>query len=192
MSGKIILVDVDLTVVNPVPNWWHWMECITETKKDFPEHPNYNLTSYFKDELDAVGKDGMDYWRHENIYDTLQPIDGSVESLKLLHDECGLRIVFASHIKRNHYKSKYQFLKRYFPFMEGFLGTKEKYLIRCDYMVDDRIKFINTMPEHVMKVRYITPYTQCEELKSTKFYSEAGDWKAIENIIKADMSCMGW
>lgn len=82
-------------------------------------------------------EDPLDFWRDENLYDNLVPMDGAVEKLEQLSKYFG--IVFVSRLKGNHHRSKVYFLKEHFPFMTGFIGTHEKYLLNDSLvaMVDD-------------------------------------------------------
>jgi 5'' nucleotidase, deoxy (Pyrimidine), cytosolic type C protein (NT5C). len=82
-------------------------------------------------------EDPLDFWRDENLYDNLVPMDGAVEKLEQLSKYFG--IVFVSRLKGNHHRSKVYFLKKFFPFMTGFIGTHEKYLLNESLvaMVDD-------------------------------------------------------
>lgn len=82
-------------------------------------------------------EDPLDFWRDENLYDNLVPMEGAVEKLEQLSKYFG--IVFVSRLKGNHHRSKVYFLKKHFPFMTGFIGTHEKYLLNDSLvaMVDD-------------------------------------------------------
>lgn len=82
-------------------------------------------------------EDPLDFWRAEDLYDNLAPMEGAVEKLEQLSQYFG--IVFISRLKGNHHKSKVGFCKKYFPFMTGFIGTHEKYLLNDSLvaMVDD-------------------------------------------------------
>lgn len=82
-------------------------------------------------------EDPLDFWRDENLYDNLVPMEGAVEKLEQLSKYFG--IVFVSRLKGNHHRSKVYFLKEHFPSMTGFIGTHEKYLLNDSLvaMVDD-------------------------------------------------------
>lgn len=82
-------------------------------------------------------EDPLDFWRDENLYDNLVPMEGAVDKLEQLSKYFG--IVFVSRLKGNHHRSKVYFLKEHFPFMTGFIGTHEKYLLNDSLvaMVDD-------------------------------------------------------
>lgn len=81
--------------------------------------------------------DPLDFWRDETLYDNLEPIKCAVEKLEALSQY--FNIVFVSRLKGNHHRSKVYFLKKHFPFMAGFVGTHEKYILNDSLlaMVDD-------------------------------------------------------
>lgn len=88
--------------------------------------------------------DPLDFWRDEHLYDNLVPMEGAVEKLEQLSKYFG--IVFVSRLKGNHHRSKVYFLKKHFPFMEGFVGTHEKYLLN-----DSLVAMIDDLPDNLGK-----------------------------------------
>jgi 5'(3')-deoxyribonucleotidase len=82
-------------------------------------------------------EDPLDFWRDENLYDNLVPMEGAVEKLEQLSKYFG--IVFVSRLKGNHHRSKVYFLKKHFLFMTGFVGSHEKWILNDSLvaMVDD-------------------------------------------------------
>lgn len=155
----ILVVDVDLTVVRSDLAWLDWLNEQTGKNLQLDEsiENSYGLHEMF-DAADLKGIDPFDFWRADDVYDNLSPIEGSVETLTEIHDK-GWYIVFASHIKGNHHKSKYNFLKRNFP-MDGFLATKEKGFIRADAIIDDRDRFLYQFPSHCKRILYETCYAR--------------------------------
>ena len=89
-------------------------------------------------------EDPLDFWRAEDLYDTLVPMEGAVEKLEELSQYFG--IVFISRLKGNHHKSKVGFCKKHFPFMVGFIGTHEKWL-----MNESVVAMIDDLPENLIK-----------------------------------------
>lgn len=93
-------------------------------------------------------EDPLDFWRAEDLYDNLIPMEGAVEKLERLSQYFG--IVFISRLKGNHHKSKVGFCKKYFPFMAGFIGTHEKWLMKESVvaMIDDlESNLVNFYPQ---------------------------------------------
>lgn len=82
-------------------------------------------------------EDPLDFWRDETLYDNLVPMEGAVEKLKALSQY--FDIVFVSRLKGNHHRSKVYWLKKHFPFMTGFVGTHEKWILNASLiaMIDD-------------------------------------------------------
>lgn len=164
---KVLVCDVDLTVVDTAFSWWKWLEVMTKANIPYSEACKYyNFSIPYKEAWEKKGCSGSpyDFWRQRHLYDDLTPMEGSVEALKAAK-EYGYDIVFASAIKGDHSKSKYYFLDEHFPFKDGVLLTKEKGYIAADIVVDDRNKFLNqfTSPE-TLRVKIETPFDQDEEL----------------------------
>ena len=132
---RLIGCDVDDVIV--APPWKEWIAA----------NPN---------------KDRLDFWRSPTLYDNLEPIQGSVEALRELSKH--FDIVFISKLKGQHHSSKVKFVKRNFPFLAGFMGTHEKYLMNNSLvaMIDDKHAMLEgfDLPKRVL---YSTPYTQTSE-----------------------------
>jgi len=156
MSKSIIGVDVDLTVCPSDDGWADWLYVnsdITDLSWYKPEI-NYNLSTYFNH------TDPFEYWRSLE-YSQFQPLKGSVEKLEQLSTY--FDIVFISAIKGKHNKEKYYWLKEHFPFLKGYLATKEKFLMNNSVcaMIDDRLDNLQGFDQH-KRVFYKTPYSQNE------------------------------
>ena len=87
-------------------------------------------------------EDPLDFWRDENLYDNLVPMEGAVKKLGLLSKYFG--IVFVSRLKGNHHRSKVYFLKKHFPFMTGFVGSHEKWILN-----DSLVAMIDDLPDNL-------------------------------------------
>lgn len=89
-------------------------------------------------------EDPLDFWRNENLYDNLTPMEGSVEKLESLSEY--FNIVFISRLKGNHHRSKVYWLKKHFPFMTAFVGTHEKWV-----MNDSVVAMIDDLEDNLVK-----------------------------------------
>lgn len=174
--NKIIAVDVDLTVVSTDEDFYNW--CLTGIPKDqqvnhshekmlnrvrteqglyYPEIP-YNLLKL--DEFKNAEKLNIsNMWNNSELYDSKEPIKGSVETLHKLKLK-GFDIVFVSVCFSGHLDSKVRFLEKHFPFMEGMISTELKHLVRCDYIIEDRSEHLLTST--AQGIMYSTPYHQGE------------------------------
>lgn len=200
MTRKVIGVDVDLTVADSDVSHWFWLSTIstsdTTYEEDWTSELDYNLGNYF---TLPEGVDSMDFWRSEKVYDKfatfnvngklfnnreIKPISGSQKALRELK-ELGYEILFISHIKGNHHKSKVEWLKRYFPFMDGFVATKEKHYVNssCFAFIDDRNNHIN-QSKSLFNIKFNTTYQQSEELIPEMVDLVTNDWSQIANFLK--------
>ena len=185
MTNRTILVDVDLTVVDSGTPWRDWLNEATGAQLDpytDTGEINYDLSVYWGDYLKGSGIDPYDYWRSETLYDNSEPLEGAVECLRGF-SEAGWGVVFVSALKGNHHKSKYHFLKRNFPFMAGFIGTREKQFVRGDILIDDRNKFLNMMPEGCHPIRFKTVYTQEVSLREKVGF--ISNWNTFDTQSKS-------
>lgn len=89
-------------------------------------------------------EDPLDFWRNEYLYDNLEPMSGAVEKLEALSKY--FNIVFVSRLKGNHHRSKVYWLKKHFPFMTGFVGTHEKWILN-----DSLVAMIDDLPDNLVK-----------------------------------------
>jgi len=169
-ASKSLIVDVDQTVCDLTEMWLNWLAEQTGVEKDpFSlenyKLVNYDLTSYWKDELKELSIDGWDFWRKRDIYDGINLMPWSVDVLEGLN-ELGYEIAFLSFCKGYHNFSKVNLLKRSFSFPLISVTTKEKWFIGrlAKAVIDDRNYHLQSMPEHVKLIRKTTPFTQEVEL----------------------------
>lgn len=162
----IIGVDVDLTVVASDIPWFDWCNSKCNHKLDreklIAEHGSipYDFRTIFNFDQPT---DALAFWNDENIYDELDPLPGVIECLHNL-SRYGHEIVFVSKLMGNHFESKKRFLERFFPFMDGFIGTDQKKFARVDMLIDDRVDHLNRVQAAgITPVQYMTPYLQDEE-----------------------------
>lgn len=164
-SKRLLGCDVDLCLVSTDKGWRDYLG----QKYGYVKTPmlNYNFGEYYP------GKDAYEYWRNLD-YSQFKPIEGSVEALEKL-SKC-LRIVFISSIKGNHTKSKYYWLKEHFPFMEGYIATKEKYLMNNSVVahIDDRKSMLKGF-DFEKRILFNTPYEQEVECETALSFDRWND-----------------
>lgn len=163
----IAAIDVDATVVDSPYYWYLWLEDMTKAGYKYENVCKfYNFSEVYANIwLDKnIAGHPLDFWRAKHVYQGMQPMQDSVTALKLLK-ESGYKIVFVSALKGDHHYSKYRFLEKHFPFMDGFVGTKEKWAVNADIIIDDRNKFLNMFDkESVYRIKMNTPFDQDEQL----------------------------
>ena len=176
-------VDVDLTVVDTGREWYNFLRGVSEIQ--VPEYEEflalntvapYDMTNVFKD-MDY--QKCLSYWRDEFLYDNLEPLKDAVQVLEDLKISKGCEIVFVSTIKGNHHKSKYYFLKKNFPFLDGFIATKEKKYAKIDIMVDDRLNVLELLDRNVVAVQKITPFDQTSNFAPAYSFEHWADFSKL-------------
>lgn len=152
----IIGVDVDLTVVESGQIWFQWLKEKTGQDLDWKKIVEsysfrlpYNISQVF---AIPVSLDPFDFWRKSDLYDNAKCFTDAKEVLRKLYEE-GYDIVFISYCFDcgTHAVSKAQMLRREFDFLGEkdfhFVQTRSKGVLSnsLDYMVDDRVGFLNQM-----------------------------------------------
>jgi hypothetical protein len=147
MINPIAIIDVDLTVVNSPKYWLKWLNSMAGTAYEIEEIGYaYNIGKHFEELLKPYRVHPSDFWRSPSIYDTMKPIEGTLEGLERIKD-LGYDIVFTTFNKGFNSKSKHNFLRRNFgSVMDGYVVTKEKHFVSSgtgrDIIVDDRNEFL--------------------------------------------------
>lgn len=189
----IIGVDVDLTLVSSDIPWYEYLDKVCGVNRTQKLLKNiaqnvelpYNTLSLYP-EIAETGVDGYDFWENNFLYDTMRPIVGSVAALKELKTR-GHTLRIVSKTMKGHYSSKVRFIKRFFPFIEldgksndAFVATHEKFSVKMDALVDDRLASFRRLPDEVLKVQFKTCYTQDCEIPVDLV---SNDWEKIKNFI---------
>lgn len=154
--ARYLGVDVDQVVVEPP--WVDWLsnrspiEDVVRFKR-VRGKLDYALGNYFPSVENPKGFwEGLDYTG-------LRPLPGAADALEKLSKH--FKIVFVSLEMGSHGKSKKEWLKHNFPYMEGYVATEQKYLLNNSVvaMIDDRMKnLVGFAPEK--RVLFDTRYKQ--------------------------------
>ena len=187
LNKPTIGVDVDLTTLRSDINWWNWLKNMAHYNNlpdNIEEHIEnghklqYDLSTHFP-QMKNNNVHPMDFWRQEGVYDTIQPVDGAVRAIHCLMDK--YNIVFVTHNKGNGGRSKYNNLDRLFGRDNfGYVVTKEKYLLKLDYLIDDRHSFLNRCHLYgITPIKIYTPFIQEEDAE--EHIIEKRNWNDILN-----------
>lgn len=178
-----IVIDVDLTIVDPSPEWMLWQVRVFDMEPVPVAHPArgvggvtsfYDLSKYFPVHMRKSNVSPFEFWEDHFLYDKLLPLPGAVEGIKKLK-QAGHNIKFASVCKHGHFSSKVRHIKLHYPFVDlgktskgdGFYATMEKGGIRADIIIDDRNAHLNQFDDHTVKVLYPSPFDQDVPLDTT-------------------------
>jgi 5'(3')-deoxyribonucleotidase len=183
-------VDFDLMVVDCVFQQGAWIDhlnaisynYISKEKFASMQEIDYNLGNYYPD---LTEPEAFWFWKDTSLYQKLKPYAGAVEVINNLAKQ-GHNIIFISHCQQNHFKSKVVAAKEWFDIPKesfGFLATKEKHFANVDVMIDDRNVFLNKFDDKVIKIKFDTPYSQCEELKISLDLC-TDDWYSIGEFLE--------
>ena len=169
------MVDVDDTVAPSMREWVKWYFELTghELTDDLRTNGKTN------DILDLMHKDSdpMRFWRQPDLYKSMEPRAGSVETLKELSEYYD--IIFCSATMAEHMYSKEMFLMKHFGFHKGFVSTRTKGLVKADVFIDDYKKYLRDVKEY-------QPDCDCIQIKtklSNKGEFPLLDWWEIKDRL---------
>ena len=140
-SKVIVGIDVDLTVVDSLTPWVCWFKAKTGIDFDPKSSAQYDLVPQMRklcEDKGLIGFDPFEFWRSEDLYDSLEPIDGAMKAIEEMKNEFffDLDLVYVSHCVPSHEDSKRRFLARYSP-KHSFVSTGDKGLVNYDILIDD-------------------------------------------------------
>ncbi len=157
MNKLRVGVDVDQTVVDAAAHWLGFLCKSNKVKWDKwvwnCGNWDYNLTNYVWD----FEGDYLEYWKQAGLYDDLTPVKGSQECINELKDN--VEFVFITHCVGNHYRSKVEFLNKFFPDVPVIV-TGTKGFVNVDVMIDDRVDFLDQFGDNTLKVLLYTIHSR--------------------------------
>lgn len=158
-TKPIALIDCDEVLVEAAIDWLAHLNKLAKTSYTVEELGNdYHLGNFFKENHNI--ENPMDFWYCSNLYNDREPKRGALGGIKRLYD-AGYEIFVVTYCTGNHYKSKEDFVKRWFgSYVTGMIATNHKYMVHGDLIIDDRDDHLIQFPEFVFKVRMNTPYLQ--------------------------------
>lgn len=188
MTKFVILCDLDDIVVSLLDKW------IEDYNRDHTD--TLGVKDIYSFDMSKVvkkscGKKIYNYINEDGYFAKLKPIDGAIESLKILHRE-GHEIIIVSSPSASpeSYRDKIIWCDKYLPFIprENIILTKKKYLIKGDILIDDSTENIRLYRKHwpsstILSIIY--PHNADAEQYSAMMFS---DWsmpqKAWKNMVK--------
>lgn len=173
--SRILCVDCDLTVCPSDIGWDNWLHDQSELHEIAGYGSQDEVRPYNLAECYPYVEDPLAYWRDLD-YNQFNPLKGSVEKLEALSNY--FEIVFVSAIKGNHTKTKYYWLKQYFPFMSAYVATKEKWVLNQNKtiaLIDDRLDNLEGF-DYNKRVLFKTNY---EQSSSCDVAYTIDDWESF-------------
>lgn len=190
MRKRVVAIDVDLTVVDTLTPWLYWFS----QKTGLMVHNKDRAYDLVPEMLELIKESGvepfdpMEYWKHPNLYDMLQPAPGSVEVVNRLKEQ--YEVVFVSSCIPEHTDSKIRFLKKYFGKDIKFISTFHKEFVEYHFLIDDRLhhirvgKMYRPHAGHILFTGYRQDGTDAE--REEVLASEFSSWKQILNFFFID------
>lgn len=188
--ANILVCDVDGVVVDVSYHWYeHIMSLHDDPQAARLEFPFKDVSleyDYSKFSPHWRTKEALDFWKSPDLYDDAPPLEAAVDVLREVVAS-GIQLVFCSHVEGHHAKSKFFFLKDYFPFMHGFVATREKNFVRASGVVDDLTKHLLSFPDTTHKFLYSRPHNSGEvhsDVKIISSWSDMADSGMVDDFIR--------
>lgn len=136
MNKQIIALDVDDVVLELVSAWLHKYNVEHNDTLSESDIKTWDIGSYTK-----IGHRMYDYLKDPMLYATVYPVKDSwlgVQTLKNMN----YRVIYVTSSTIQQSGTKYNLLYNtgYLNRREDYFEATDKSLIKCDYLVDDRIE----------------------------------------------------
>ena len=179
--NEIILVDCDLVMADVAPAWKEWLE--QKTGVYVLPQPNmyYDLTLYFREELEELGMTGFEFWDNPKLYteNNIKPVEGAYEALQRL-SLLGATLVPVSKDMGAHGPDKRLWIEKHFPFMEECILTSNKHFVKGDIIIEDRMQNLQGFKRgEIYGIILNTPYLEPCSLDCS--FTICDNWQQIED-----------
>lgn len=166
----IIAVDVDDTCANLSDTW------LRRYNYDFGDNlkrsdiTKWEIHKFVKPEC---GEKIYDYLKDKTLYNFVEPVPYSLEAINLLKNFG--RVIFITAPTLETMGRKYYWLKEhgYTNSLDDYIETKDKYLIKYDYIIDDRWENVEGSEANYL-------YNQSWNIKYN-FQNRIKNWKIFIN-----------
>jgi 5'(3')-deoxyribonucleotidase len=166
----IIAIDIDDTIANLSDAW------LRRYNYDFNDNlKKKNITKWAVHEFvkPECGTKIYDYLKDPTLYDFIQPIPDSLEAVEFLRNFG--RVIFITAPTLETMGRKYYWLKEhhYIDSLDDYIETKEKYLIKYDYIIDDRYDNVkDSNNNYLYNQSWNIKYNHHNRIKSWKTFIE--------------------
>jgi|GEM_PF-5501817 len=190
-------IDVDMTLTSGMEQkWWEWMFLrlgyIPEVYPWGRSQLDYDLSKEVRDLGYSIKElKPEEFWKQRDLYnEDILPQPGSIEALEWLKSQ-EIKICFVTHVEGDHAKSKINWCRKHYPFMDAFVPTREKWYGLPFLIIDDRHKHLNScsyLPTENIFLRH-TKFRQEVELdKGIEFEN----WDEFVTICSSDYIQHNW
>jgi 5'-nucleotidase len=141
----IVLVDVDSTVADLMPEWLRLYNEEWGDKLSSSDITEWDMTKFVHPDC---GNKIYSYLLREDLYDNVKPIDGAVEGVQHIRS-LGHRVVFVSAGVYAHAKFVWLNKHGFEPgkYAEDFIVAYDKSLIQGDVLIDDKYENVIKFPQ---------------------------------------------
>jgi 5'-nucleotidase len=185
----IINIDIDNTVNNFA------RKVIDTYNKLYNDSVSYeDVTSYDFLQLSKIPFECLEelFFKNDHFYEELEPIQDSVEQIECLVDN-GHNVKFVSAADYSIVKSRVDFIKRYFPYLDvndSLILTRDKHNMWADVVVDDYPKNLTNINWGCKFILFDAPWNRhidtdawVTNAKNLNNCARCSTWESVVDVI---------
>lgn len=170
-----IAIDQDWVLAKLTDKWVKTYNAIFDDDLKVEDIKNWNIAEFVKPEAkDYI----INILNLHKFYRDLEVVSDSQRVLKKLSEDYEL-IIVTDPFTRMSFKSKYDWLREHFPFIEprNFIFTGNKSMIKADYLIDDGVH--NLVAFSGTPILFDAPYN-----RETNDYYRVLNWQDVEHTFE--------
>ena len=178
----IINVDIDNTVNDFA------QKVISVYNKLYNESIQYDdVVDYDFKQLTKIPRSCLEelFFQNDHFFEELEPIQDSVNQIQRLVND-GHKIKFVSAADYSIVKSRVDFVKKYFPYLDvndSLILTKDKQFLWADFVIDDCPKNLKNVNRNCRFILFDSPWNR---------HIRAEDWVANPRNLDKYVRCSNW
>lgn len=170
----IIAIDQDWVLAKLTDKWVKTYNAIFDDNLEIEDIKGWNIADYVKPEAkDYI----LNILNLHKFYRDLEVVKDAQRVIEKLSEDYEI-IIVTDPFTRMSFKSKYDWLREHFPFIEprNFVFTGNKSVIQADYLIDDGVHNLETFKGKALL--FDAPYNR----EDTRFYRVL-NWQDIEHLF---------
>jgi 5'(3')-deoxyribonucleotidase len=176
MNRKFVVAsDVDDTLAGLVPHWLERYNYDWDDNLTIDKITEWNMIPFVKK---SCGSKIYDYLNDPTLYDGVKPVPLSLAGVNSLRS-MGHRVIFVTSATIAHQGRKAQWLMDfgYLNTMNDYIACSDKSLIKCDFLIDDRIE--NVLNTTAVGILFSRPWNL-----NKPYNIRADNWHRVVELVK--------
>lgn len=174
-------IDVDNTINDFIYKFVHYLNGIQNSSDklkvaDLTEYDICTSTNLSAESLNIL------FFKNNAFHSTLDPLCGSIEVIRMLQ-EAGHIVKFVTSISYDVIKSRIEFFKKHFPFVDvdsQLIATHDKTSIYADIVIDDHIPHLTNINHDCKFIIFDQPWNKDYKLADYRVH----DWCEVRETLE--------